>query len=154
MRKGKPLSTRQIGLIGDLFGGKMGEEAALKKHHVSRKLYNKWLTESAFAEQFDRRIAGLYRQNALQIARNASEAMEELMKLVKGDEGKKGEKEVKVVKDETARKACLDIIKMYLSPRQTARPKTLSKKAPVPPEPPKLSSKTASKLLAVLAEEK
>ena len=139
-------------------GWRDGEQDALKKHHVSRRLYNKWLTNSAFAEEFDQRIAGLYRQNALLIAHNASEAMGELMKLIKGKEenteGNTGGSAKKPEKGETIRKACLDIIKMHLSPRQTGRPKAPDKKATPPPELPRLSSKTAGKLLAVLAEEK
>ncbi|MBN2313495.1 MAG: hypothetical protein JXM79_06165 [Sedimentisphaerales bacterium] len=158
MRKAKRLNIRQLAFIGDLFGGKLSEEEALKKHCVSRRLYNKWLTIPAFAEEFDRRIAGLYRQNALLIARNASEAMEELMKLIKGKEesteGKTEGSEKKPEKGETVRKACLDIIKMHLSPRQTGRPKAPDKKAAPPPEMPRLSPQTAGKLLAVLAEEK
>jgi hypothetical protein len=158
MRKAKRLNVRQLAFIGDLFGGKLSEEAALKKHRVSRRLYNKWLTNPTFVEEFDRRIAGLYRQNALLIARNASEAMGELMKLIKGKEespegGTEGNAK-KPEKGETVRKACLDVIKMHLSPRQAGRPKAPDKKATPSPEMPKLSPKTAGKLLAVLAEEK
>ena len=151
MRRVKRLTVRQLAFLGDLFAGKMSEEKVLEKHRVSRRLYNKWLTEPAFAEQFDRRIAGLYRQNALLIAHNASEAMEELMKLIKGNEGNQGQAKEK---GEAARKACLDIIKMHLSPRLSDRPKAQDRKSAPAPEPPKLSPKTASKLLAVLAEEK
>ena len=154
MRKAKRLHGRQLAFIGDLFGGKLDEQAALKKHHVSRKLYNKWLSDPAFVEQFDRRFAGLCRQNALQIARNASEAMEELMTLIKAEEGNTKGSGSKAEKGETARKACLDIIKMHLSPRLAGRPKAPVKKATPPPEPPELSAQTASKLLAVLAEER
>ena len=152
MAKAKRLNGRQFALIGDLFGGKLSEQAALKRHNVSRRLYNKWLTNPAFVEEFDRRIAGLYRQNTLRIARNASEAMDELMKLIKGNEGDQEQK--KEEKGETTRKACLDVIKMYLSPRPPARPKPPDKKAVPAPELPKLSPQTASKLLAALAEEK
>ena len=154
MRRVKRLTVRQLAFLGNLFGGKLSEQEALKKHNVSRRLYNKWLTEPAFAEEFDRRIAGLYRQNALLIAHNASEATEELMKLVKGQEENTAGSTKKAEKGETTRKACLDIIKMHLSPRLAGRPKSLDKKATPPPEPPKLSPQTASKLLAVLAEEK
>ena len=58
MRRVKRLTVRQLAFLGDLFAGKMSEEKVLEKHRVSRRLYNKWLTEPAFAEQFDRRIAG------------------------------------------------------------------------------------------------
>ena len=158
MRKAKRLNVRQLAFIGALFGGKLSEEEALKKYNVSRRLYNKWLTDPAFVEEFDRRIAGLHRQNALLIARNASEAMEELMKLIKGKEESTGDSAggspKKPEKGETVRKACLDVIKMHLSPRLAAPPKAPEKKATPPPEIPRLSPKTAGKLLAVLAEEK
>jgi hypothetical protein len=150
MRKVERLSVRQLAFLGDLFAGKLSEEKVLKKHRVSRRLYSKWLTEPAFAEQFDRLIAGLYRQNVLLIAHNASEAMEELMKLIKGKEENPGQRKEN---GEAARKACLDIIKMHLSPRLADRPKAQERKSAPAPEPPKLSPKTASKLLAVLAEE-
>jgi len=154
MKKMKRLSVRQLAFLGDLFGGKLDEQQTLKKHRVSRRLYNKWLTDPAFAEQFDRQIAGVYRQSELLIAHSATKALEELMKLITMEKSQKGKK---IEKGETARKACLDIIKMHLSPRQAGRPKSLAKKAapfPEPPELPQLSPKTASKLLAVLAEEK
>ena len=157
MRRVKRLTVRQLAFLGNLFGGKQDEEQTLKKHRISRRLYNKWLAEPAFAEEFDRRIAGLYRQNALLIAHNASEAMDELMKLIKGQEGNTAGSTKKAEKGETTRKACLDIIKMHLSPRSAGRPKSQDKRATPPPEPPELpqlSPKTASKLLAVLAEEK
>ena len=152
MRKAKRLNVRQLAFIGDLFGGKLSEEEALKKHHVSRRLYNKWLTGPVFAEEFDRRIAGLHRRNALLIARNASEAMEELMKLIKGEEESTGNSVKKAGKGETTRKACLDIIKMHLSPSRIGRPKAPDKKATPPPEMPRLSPETTGKLLAILAE--
>ena len=151
MKKRKPLTDRQLAFLGDLFGGRLDEQATLKKYRVSRRLYNKWLTEPAFVEQFDRRIVGIYRQSELLIAHNATKALEKLMKLIEEEKTEKGKE---VQQGETARKACLDIIKMHIAPRQTGRPKSTNKKAPPPPEPPKLSPETASKLLAVLAEEK
>ena len=154
MAKTKRPTARQLAFLGDLFGGKLSEQEVLKKHRVSRRLYNKWLTEPAFAEQFDQRIAGVHRQSALLIAHNASQALEELMKLIKAEEGEKEQKQKTREKGETTRKACLDIIKMYLSPHLADRPKAPSKKGPPPPEPPQLSPETASKLLAVLAEQK
>ena len=113
MRRVKQLTVRQLAFLGNLFGGKLSEEQVMEKYHVSRRLYNKWLAEPAFSEQFDRRIAGLYRQNAFLIARKASEATEELMKLIKGGEGSTGGNTTKAEKGETTRKACLDIIKMH-----------------------------------------
>ena len=151
MKKVKRLTDRQLAFLGDLFGGKLDEQATLEKYRVSRRLYNKWLTDPAFAEQFDKRIAGIYRQSELLIAHSATKALEELMKLIKVENTGQGKK---VQKGEIARKACLDIIKMHLSPRQAIRPKTTGKKATPPPELPQLSPQTTSKLLAVLAEEK
>ena len=154
MTKAKRLSVRQLAFLGDLFGGKLDEKQTLKKHRVSRRLYNKWLTDPTFAEQFDLRIAGLYRQSELLLAHNATKALEELMKLTKAEKGKKGKQGQKGEKGETVRKACLDVIKMHLSPRVAGRPKGPGKKEAPPPDSPELTPETASKLLAVLAEEK
>jgi hypothetical protein len=141
MSQAKRLSKRQLAVIEDLFTSEQDESGVLKKHKVNRILYAKWLADPAFAEQFDQRIAGAYRRSAFKIARSATEAVEELLKLAKSDKG------------ETARKACLDIINMHHSPRDSAPVATSGKNESSSPESPNLSPETAGKLLAVLAEE-
>ena len=138
----KQLTNRQHAVIDDLFSGKLEEAAVLKQHKVSRSLYNKWLTDPAFTEQFDQRIAGAYRRGAFEIARYAKKAAETLLTLTGSDKG------------ETARKACIDIITMHTSIHSADSPAVSARKGASPPESSKLSPETASKLLAVLAEDK
>lgn len=142
MSKAKRLTKRQLAVIDDLFAGDSDESAVLKQHNVSRKLYNKWLADPAFTEQFDQRIVGAYRRSAFEIARNASLAAERLVGLTNSDKG------------ETARKACLDIITMHPSTHIANSPAVPNSNGTSPPKSPELSPETASKLLAVLAEEK
>ncbi len=141
MSKKKCLNPRQLAVIEDLFAGESDEIAVLKQHNVSRTLYNQWLADPAFTEQFDLLVAGAYRRSAFQIARNAKEAADELLKLARSDKG------------ETARKACLDIINMHPSIRLADSSAASTGKQTSPSEPSKLSPETAGKLLAVLAEE-
>ena len=141
MSKAKRLTKRQLAVIEDLFEGKLDETTVLKQHNVGRTLYNQWLADPAFTEQFDLLIAGAYRRSAFQIARNAKEAADELLKLAQSD------------KRETARKACLDIINMHPSIHLADSPAASTGAQTPPPEPSKLTPETAGKLLAVLAEE-
>ena len=140
MTKAKQLSKRQLAVIEDLFDGELGEQAVLDKYRVSRNLYNKWLADEAFAEQFDQRIAGAYRQSAALIAQYAPLAAAKLIRLTESES------------QETARKACLDIISMPAfankKPQQATQPQTTND-SPTN----QLSEQTASRLLAVLAEE-
>lgn len=142
MNKAKQLTKRQFAVIEDLFAGKMDESAVLKEHNVSRTLYNQWLADPAFTEQFDVLIAGAYRRSAFEIARNAKKAAEKLLGLAETGKG------------ETARKACLDIINMQSSIHLADSPAVPTGQETSPPESSKLSPETAGKLLAVLAEEK
>jgi len=94
----KRLSKKQLAVIEDLFAGELDEQAVLEKHRVSRNLYNRWLTDDRFIEQFNERIARAYRQSELIIARYAPLAAAKLVQLTECE------------KEETARKACLDIL--------------------------------------------
>ncbi|MHC4890828.1 MAG: hypothetical protein ACYTEO_15340, partial [Planctomycetota bacterium] len=123
----------------DMFSGELDEQAVLAKHKVSRSLYDRWLADDGFAEQFSRRIASAHRQSELIIARYAPLAAAKLVQLTESEN------------QETARKACLDIISL---------PKTGTTKIEGPDKAGKDSEKqaeqlpeaTASRLLAALAE--
>lgn len=147
MPNAKQLTKRQLAVIEDLFSGELDEQAVLDKHKISRNRYNKWQSDDNFAEQFDMRIAGAYRQSVALIARYAPLAAAKLIQLTESD------------KAETARKACLDIISM---PILTANRKTqplsdepsFAGTQPQSAETQQLTEQTAGRLLAVLAEEK
>ncbi len=139
MSKQNKLSQRQLDVIEDLFAGELDEQAVLEKHKVSAKLYNNWQADGAFIEQFERRIAAAHRQSAALIARYAPIAAAKLVQLTQCG------------KEETARKACLDIISMQTPLSAPPRPKAADPDAPE--QSPTLSDQTACKILALLAEE-
>jgi len=141
------LTKRQLAVIEDLFAGELDEQTVLDKHKVSRRLYNKWLADDVFAGEFDRRIESAFRQSAALIARYAPFAAAKLVQLTESD------------KEETARKACLDILLMH-----TSRTRDDGRDSPVPVQPAEggfdqagfqpvaLPDQTASRLLSALAQ--
>lgn len=139
MSRKKNLSRKQLAVIDDLFAGELDEHAVLTKHKVTEPLYNKWLAEERFSEALSRRISRAHRQSQLIVARYAPLAAAKLVQLTESDS------------QETARKACLDIISgPFPAPQFTAG----SDSGPASAEhPAELSPETASRLLATLAEE-
>jgi len=132
----KRLSKKQLAVIEDLFAGELDEQAILDKYKVSRSLYNRWLADERFAEQFNERIGRAYRQSELIIARYAPLAASKLVQLTACE------------KEETARKACLDILCFPRSGPQFSAGSSVDSRVQ-----PDLPAETASKLLAVLAEQ-
>lgn len=144
MTKHKRLSKKQLAVIEDLFNGELDEQAVLDKNKVSRNMFNRWQGDENFIGQLESRIAAAHRQSAALIARYAPLAAAKLVRLTESE------------KEETARRACLDIISF---------PSQGGKKLPSPAQPQsadgdksdqtvQLSEQLAAKLLAVLAEEK
>jgi len=139
MAKRKKLSKKQLAVIEDLFSGQFDEQAVLDKHNVTRAVYNRWLADEQFDDEFSRRIASAHRQSELIIARYAPLAAAKLVQLTDSE------------KEETARRACLDIISL---------PKFAAKESEQSSEPQSASDKqaellpptTCSILLAALAE--
>ena len=138
MAKAKRLSSKQFALVDDLFGGELNERKAPEKHKVSRQLCHRWLADGQFAEQLNQRIVGGYRQRVFLIASNARSAATRLIELTVCE------------KEETARKASLDVITMN---RSTALAGTTAAPDAKAEEPASISPQTASRLLAVLAGE-
>ncbi len=125
----------------DLFTGELDEQAVLDRHKVSRNVYDRWLTDGLFVSEFDRRIMSAHRQSAALIARYAPLAAAKLVQLTESD------------KEETARKACLDIISLQaLFDKRIAQPGESQTEQTQPLQ--KITEQTASRLLAALAEEK
>ena len=141
MTNAKPLNAKQLAVIEDLFAGESEEHAILKNHNISRKLYDKWLTDEGFIEHLDRRMVWEYRRGELMLARFVRKSVSNLMDLTKSKQS------------ETARKACIDIITISgncLSCRQSAQVDNPAGS----PEAQPFTSETAGRLLSVLAEAK
>jgi len=144
MAKKKYLKKRQLEVLDDLFGGELDEQAVLKKHGISRTVYNKWLGDELFSSEFSRRLGAARLQSELIIARYSAVAAAKLVQLTES------------AKEETARRACLDIISL---PRQADRKTAVLDKSPdAGPDRagqvPELSEAAVGRLLAALAEEK
>jgi len=141
MARKKRLSKKQLAVIEEMFSGELDEQQVLDKHKVSRNVYNRWLTDENFCAEFDRRTDSARRQGELIIAKYASLAAAKLVQLTESKS------------QETARKACLDIISLpQAAAKKTQGPSEGSRADEQ--EGPQLSDETVSRLLAVLAEEK
>lgn len=139
MKKPDKLTKRQLAVLDELFIGELDEQQVLDKYKVGRGVYYRWLADDDFAEQFDRRVAASYRQSSAVAARYATLAAARLVNLTESEN------------QETARKACLDIISMRGKATDTGL-KTADNEHPAPA--PSLTPETASKILEVLAQEK
>ncbi len=139
MTRPKPLTRRQLAVLDKLFDSDANEQDVLKTCKVESMLFNKWLTEPAFIEQFDKHIAAARRRSALHLARCAPKAASRLVSLSEKGEG------------ETARKACLDIISGCDSPPTADQRRETKDDGRETRDD--LSPETASRLLAALAAE-
>ncbi len=97
------LTRKQLAVLDDLFHSdssvsESGAGGILEKHGISAAEYRRWHSEEAFAQEYESRLAALGRQSRLLIARYASFAAAKLIALTESEN------------QETARKACLDII--------------------------------------------
>jgi hypothetical protein len=135
MAKRKQLTKRQLSVIEDLFSGQLSEQGVLDKHNVSRNIYNNWQADDNFAKEFAERIDSVCRQGQLIIARYAPLAAAKLVQLTESEN------------QETARKACLDIISLPKWPVKEVERSGGSEKAGQ-----QLSPETAGRLLAALAK--
>ena len=144
MAKQKQLTKRRLAVIEDLFSGELNEQQVLDKHNISRNIYNKWQADESFAKEFARRIDGACRQGQLIVVRYVSLAASKLVALTESEN------------QETARKACLDVISLPKSlAKETRQP---GSKTPSPVHQTdaatqtQLSAETTSRLLAALAK--
>ena len=149
MRMKRRLTRKQLAVLDDLFSsdGSVSESGAggiLEKHGVSADEYRRWHSEEAFAEEYEARLAALGRQSRLLIARYASYAAAKLIALTESEN------------QETARKACLDIIDRIQNADfrlQTPDPRLQTKDdREYGLADGQLSPETAEKILAILAE--
>ncbi|MCK5225610.1 MAG: hypothetical protein KAQ89_02730 [Planctomycetes bacterium] len=92
------LNKKQLTLIEDLFAGEIDEKQIIEKNKITKNTYNKWLADENFTAEIARRIAVARLQSKLLIARFSLAAAAKLVQLTESE------------KEETARRACLDII--------------------------------------------
>ncbi len=135
-KKQKHLTRRQLAVIDELFAGGMDETEVLARHNVSTRLYRKWLADELFADELKFRIDSAKRAGELIIARYTPVAAAKLVGLIDSD------------KDETVRRACLDIMSAAREPNVPG-PVDL---APSNQSQADLPPALATKLLAVLAQ--
>ncbi len=138
MQETKKLTRRQRAVIEDLFTSEMEDEQVLAKHNVAPALYSRWLTDERFVEQFERRIAQAYHFSRVTLARYAPVAAGKLITLTDCE------------KEETARKACLDIVTFNgVAPGTIVRPAPREEQHT--PANVELPPEVASRLLTALA---
>ena len=133
------ITKKQRDVIDDLFAAELDEQQIFEKHRINKRVYDKWLAEENFADEFDRRVKSAHRRGELIIARFANVAAAKLVELTNSEN------------QETSRKACLDVIN-YL--RQKAEPNPDPDGQPEAEKLPDLPPELASRLLAALAESK
>ncbi|UCF42397.1 MAG: hypothetical protein JSV99_07260 [Planctomycetota bacterium] len=141
MGRRKYLTQKQLAVLDDLFNGELDEQAVLKEHRVRRGTYERWLADQAFAEQFKQYVNVLARRSELLLAKYSCVAAAKLVELTASAKG------------EIARRACIDIMGMPKRISQQLEAAKVSECSEVA-EIPRLSARAASKLLAVLAEDK
>jgi len=134
--KNKPLSRKQLAVIDDLFDGTMSEAKVMKKHTLQKHVLRRWLASEAFMGELNLRIESAQRQSELVIAQYVPTAATKLVELAS------------CKKEETARKACLDII--ALRNGHPAAGACDRKDAAV--KQTDLDAETAGRILAALAE--
>ena len=136
MKKKNLLNKKQLAVLDDLFTGLLDEQNVMEKHNINSKLWSKWQSDKQFIAEFERRIAALNHQSELIIARYASLAAAKLVQLTDSEN------------QETARKACLDIISF---PKLSAKINEHDVKTDSQTKPEQLSPEIASRLLEALA---
>ncbi|MGD0572845.1 MAG: hypothetical protein ABSB11_07460 [Sedimentisphaerales bacterium] len=137
MSNAKGITRRQLAVIEDLFAGELDEQQIIEKHRINKRVYDKWLAEENFADEFDRRVKSAHQRGELIIARFANVAAVKLVQLTESEN------------QETSRKACLDVIN-YLRQKAEPSPDGQPEAEKLPDLPPEL----ASRLLAALAASK
>ncbi len=133
------LRKKQLAVIDELFDGELDEQGVLARHKVSRLIFNKWLGDKIFREEFDRRIDWGRRQSEMLVSKYTPLAMAKLIQLTDSDKG------------ETARKACLDIIALRDASAQRGDEAKEDGDEGLGAE---ISDEMCSKLLSVLADGK
>lgn len=134
----KYLTKKQLAVIDEFFRGELSEDLILKKHRLSRGIYNRWLGDELFQQEYKRRIRGARLQSEALMARYSLLAA---VKLVELTESKK---------EETARKACMTIISVPCADEKARPKKQIDPETPQQVEDELLEPEVCEKLLAAL----
>ena len=144
MSKSRRLSKRQITVIEELFSGETDEQGVLEKHGINSSTFAKWMRDEMFRRAFEERAAAAWRQSRTILAKYAPLAAAKLVELASKGRG------------ETTRKACLDIISVGRDD-QKRKGRGIEGGGDSGDadreEVMEFTERTASRLLAVLAEE-
>ena len=138
-RNYRRLGKKQLAVITDVCENALTEADALAKNHVTKWLYKKWLNNPAFTAELDARFEEALRRSKCLIAHCLPLAVQRLVQLIVSE------------KDETARKACLDLISLKLSDADLQNPQNPQQQNEK--NIPQISDEKASKMLAILAED-
>ena len=99
-KKTKKLSKRQTNVLDGLFTGELTLNEILKSCRVSQITYYEWLSDPFFMSAFDKRIDSAKAVLTSTLSAYSQAALLALVNLTRSE------------KTETARKACLDIVKL------------------------------------------
>lgn len=128
------ITKKQRSVLDDIFIDGLSESSSLKKNRINANTYRQWLNDQIFQKEIQFYIDSAQRQGKILIARHCEFAAAKLVQLAGSD------------KDETARKACLDIIKA------SKNPENKNKTTEEPAEPKMdLSPDKAAKILEIMA---
>jgi hypothetical protein len=139
MLQSKYLTGNQRGVLADLFSGKFTVQEVLDKRKVTRRTYYKWHAQPFFAAEFKRLLELSRNEYQLVFAHYAPDIAMKLVSLTAAD------------KDETARKACMDVIANH---ERKVKHKNENESNAIEEPLIDLSPEVAGKMLALLAEEK
>jgi hypothetical protein len=125
------LTKEQLQIIDELFESSGDESTVLQKHNITFSDWQQKLADKDFADEIAARMESPKRQGQIILSKYVPFAAAKLVQLCESEN------------QETSRKAVLDILNLQAG---------LKTQNPVLPEPPSLDPVTASKILAVLAE--
>jgi hypothetical protein len=132
------LTAKQLQAIDDLFESGGDEAAVLTKHNIKRKDWQRWQSDKDFNDAITARLESAKQQSRIILAKYLPVAAAKLVHLCGSD------------KEETARRACLDILTLHKG--QSPQDDNSDELADAQQTAEQIDSATASKLLAALAE--
>jgi hypothetical protein len=130
------LTKKQFEAISDLFETGGDESKVLEKHKIQLSLWLKWQRNKDFTDEISRRMRSLDTQGQILIAKYRPLAIAHLISLCSNENS------------ETSRKACLDMVNFVLNGQKPGDAGSGGDEKLL-----KIKPETASKLLAVLAED-